>query len=124
MIPFFKIVYWFLIRFCRLSKQEKKMEELARKQSLRNQTYVAKDLLDTDCDDDGCGDQADWGDDDDPESPGVREDWDRGLCQMEENTGTEGGGFLSRASSLASIKIRHQLTVLRMFFGNNNNNNK
>ena len=93
------------------------MEELARKQSLRNQTYVAKDLLDTDCD----GDHADWGDED-PESPGVREDWDRGLCQMEENTGTEGGGFLSRASSLASIKIRHQMTVLRMFFGNNNNN--
>ena len=97
------------------------MEELARKQSLRNQTYVAKDLLDTDCDDDrdDGGDQDDWADED-PETPGVRDDW--GLCQMEENTGTEGGGFLSRASSLASIKIRHQMTVLRMFFGNNNNN--
>lgn len=92
------------------------MEELARKQSLRNQTYVAKDLLDTDCD----GDPADWTNED-PESPGVREDWDQGLCQMEESLGTE-AGFLSRASSLASIKIRHQMTVLRMFFGNNNNN--
>ena len=103
------------------------MEELARKQSLRNQTYVPKDLLDTDCDvhrDDDGGDQA--GDVcdhyQDPESPGVREDWSRGLCQMEENL-AEGGGFLSRASSLASVKVRHQMTVLRMFFWNNNNNN-
>ena len=96
------------------------MEELARKQSLRNQIYVPKDLLDTDCDVHRDDDVCDH--DEDPESPGVREDWSRGLCQMEENL-AEGGGFLSRASSLASVKVRHQMTVLRMFFWNDNNNN-
>ena len=32
-ISLVEIVYWFIIRFCRLSKHEKKMEELARQQS-------------------------------------------------------------------------------------------
>ena len=95
------------------------MEELARtRRSLKNQTYVPKDLLETDCDRD---DVDDWPDED-PETPGVRDDWSRGLCEMEESLALgEGGGFLSRAGSLASIKIRHQMTVLKMFFGNNNN---
>ena len=95
------------------------MEELARTQSLKNQIYVPKDLLETDCDRD---DEDDCWPDEDPETHGVRDDWSRGLCEMEESLALgDGGGFLSRASSLASIKIRHQMTVLKMFFGNNNN---
>ena len=123
MILLSKIVYWFLIRFCRLSKQEKKMEELARKQSFRNQIYVPKDLLETECD--VQREAEDWTDD--PESPGVGEDRSLGLCEMECQGDTSPGpgeGFLSRAGSVCSIKIRHQMTVLRMFFGGKTNNNE
>ena len=40
----------------------------------------------------------------------------------EDNIDGLGMGFLSRASSVCSIKIRHQLTVLKMFFGRQPNN--
>ena len=38
-ISLIEIIYWFIIRFCRLSKHEKKMEEIARRQSSINKSF-------------------------------------------------------------------------------------
>ena len=37
-ISLVEVIYWFIIRFCRLSKKEKKLEEIARRQSMLNET--------------------------------------------------------------------------------------
>ena len=45
----------------------------------------------------------------------AQEDWSVGFHPL--GAQEQGGGLLSRASSMCSIKIRQQFTVLRMFFG-------
>ena len=110
-----QIVYWFLIRFCRLSKQEK-LQELARQQDSAH-------LAEADP-----GWEEDWDTPDTGKVPppghqsyhsyrvdAAQEDWSVGFHHL--GAQEQGGGLLSRASSMCSIKIRQQFTVLRMFFG-------
>ena len=117
-ISLVEIVYWFIIRFCRLSKQEKRMEELARKQS------VMSNGTNNNAEPNGSFDQI-WNEGWDQPDIKKEDDWNVGLCQMEyqedANIDNGNGSFLSRASSMCSIKVRHQLTVLRMFFGKYSN---
>ena len=111
-----ELVYWFIIRFCRLSKKEKRLEKLEIEKAAARQNGSFEQVW---CDG--------W------ESPCVRNEKDdeyelessHHLEYFSEDNNDEdniGMGFLSRASSVCSIKIRHQLTVLKMFFGRQSNN--
>ena len=119
-ISLVELVYWFIIRFCRLSKKEKRLERLEiEKAAAARQNGSFEQVW---CDG--------W------ESPCVRNEKEdeyelessHHLQYFSEDNNDEedieglGMGFLSRASSVCSIKIRHQLTVLKMFFGRQPNN--
>ena len=111
-----QIVYWFLIRFCRLSKQEK-LQELARRQDSAHLSEA----------DPGWEEEWDTPDTGKVAPPGhqshhsyridapQQEDWSVGFQPLGDRE--QGGGLLSRAGSMCSVKIRQQFTVLRMFFG-------
>ena len=112
-ISLVEIIYWFLIRFCRLSKIERKKEK---KKELEN---IALDIPSEHV---GSFEKV-WCDG--WESPCVdtaNEDFDivsqasilPGSAEKEEPS------LLSRASSICSLKIQHQLTVLQMYFGKRN----
>ena len=116
-ISLVELVYWFIIRFCRLSKKEKRLEKLEIEKARQNGSFEQV----------WC---HGW------ESPCVKNEKEdeyelesshhleyfSDANHDEENIDGLGMGFLSRASSVCSIKIRHQLTVLKMFFGRQPNN--
>ena len=118
-ISLVELVYWFIIRFCRLSKKEKRLEKLEIEKAAARQNGSFEQVW--------C---QGW------ESPCVRnEKEDEYELESshhleyfsddnndEDNINGLGMGFLSRASSVCSIKIRHQLTVLKLFFGRQPNN--
>ena len=105
-ISLVELVYWFIIRFFRLSNNEKKNEKLCNlKAGQQNGSF-----------------EHVW-----CESPHVKNEtehqYEMESCDhleyfSDDNINEEQElGFLSRASSICSIKIRHQLTVLKLFFG-------
>ena len=120
-ISLVELVYWFIIRFCRLSKKEKRLEKLEIEKAAAKQSGSFEQVW--------C---QGW------ESPCVKNEKeeeyelessdhleyfsDDNNGEGEDNIDGLGMGFLSRASSLCSIKIRHQLTVLKLFFGRQPNN--
>ena len=113
-ISMVEIIYWFIIRFCRLSKIEKKKEKIQKIEamSLERQSEYARSFEKVWCDG--------W------DSPRVdtrmEDDFDissQVSCLADENEKVE-LSLLSRAGSLCSLKIRHQLTVMQMYFGKTN----
>ena len=113
-ISLVEIIYWFIIRFCRLSKIEKKKEKMQKAEavSLERQSEYARSFEKVWCDG--------W------ESPCVDTIMDEEFdissqvdCLGESQDKVE-LNLLSRAGSLCSLKIRHQLTVLQMYFGKRN----
>ena len=115
-ISLVELVYWFIIRFFRLSKREKRLEKLELEKVRAEQQNGSFERV-------WC---EGW------ESPCVKNEKEDDFelessdhleyFSEDDTVHDQELGFLSRASSICSIKIRHQLTVLKMFFGRHPDN--